>query len=71
MKIKITWEIEDGYVGKSRPHNSIFNSDYYMDDDEWNDLSEENKEIYINEFLQEEFNNKISWSETSRDIIDE
>jgi hypothetical protein len=71
MKIKINWEIEDGYIGKSRPQKSIFNSNDYVDDAEWNELSEQEKENYIDEFMQEEFLNKIIWYERSREIIEE
>lgn len=66
MKIKITWEVSDGYVGKSRPQYCTFNSEDYMDEEDWNNLSEEEKEQYINDFVQEEFNNNISWDITNR-----
>jgi hypothetical protein len=62
MKINITWEVEDGYCGKSRPHNTVFDSeDYFKSEEEWNDLSEDEKNEYIHEYVQEEFENRISW----------
>lgn len=65
MKINITWEVSDGYVGKSRPQHCTFNSDDYMDEEDWNDLTEEEKQKYIDDFVQEEFYRNISWAITN------
>jgi len=58
----ITWEVEDGYIGKSRPHHTK------IDDDDLAECeSEEEKEEYIEQCIQEDFMMNISWSETRRD----
>lgn len=62
MIIEITWEVDDGYAGKSRPQRSVFNTkDYYDTDEEWIDLSEDEKEEQIDDFIQREFESRISW----------
>ena len=57
---RITWEVEDGYVGKSRPHFTEVDDDELAEcetEDERNDL--------INDYVQEDFDNHISFSITS------
>ncbi len=61
-KINITWEVSDGYAGKSRPHNSIITEDdtgYSWD--EWDELDDYIKDEIIESCIQEDFNEKISW----------
>lgn len=62
MIIKVEWEVEDAYAGKSRPQKTIFDTDHYMDYDEWYNLSEEEKFNLIDEAVQEDFNTRISYS---------
>lgn len=63
MKLTIKWEVEDGYVGKSRPQKTIFDTnDYTNDEEEWNSLSEKEKMDYISEAVQEDFDQKIFFS---------
>lgn len=54
--MKITWEVEDGYAGKARPQ--------YLEIDD-DDLAgykiEEERDAFITECVQEEFNQKISF----------
>lgn len=70
MKIIITWEVEDGYVGMSRPQKSVFSPlDVVDSEEEWYALSEEDKESHIDEFLQYEFENKILFCQTGREVI--
>lgn len=60
--MRITWEVEDGYVGKSRPQFTE------IDDDELAECETgEEKEKLISSYIQEDFNNNISWSEVSRE----
>jgi hypothetical protein len=52
--MKIMWEIEDGYAGKSRPH--------YIDvpDEELDDCeTDAEREDLIDGYVQEDFENKI------------
>lgn len=60
--MKIIWEVEDGYVGKSAPHETE------IDDDELAECeTEEARENLISDSIQEDFNQKVSWSIISRD----
>ena len=59
--MEITWEVEDGYIGKSRPQTTI------VPDDELDELETGlEKEKLIEEYIQEDFANKISWNITNR-----
>lgn len=50
----IIWEVNDGYAGMSRPHR------IEICDDELNDLdTEEERNSYIDECVQEDFNDKV------------
>lgn len=60
--MKITWEVEDGYIGKSRPQQTEIPDDE-LDECETQELKEE----LIREYIQEDFQQNISWSETSRE----
>ena len=60
--MKIIWEVEDGYVGKSAPHETE------IDDDELAECeTEEDRENLISDSIQEDFNQKVSWSIISKD----
>jgi len=60
--MKVTWEIDDGYCGGSRPHV------VYVDDDELNECeTEEEREELISSYIQESFNENITWSEIDRE----
>ena len=59
--MKITWEVEDGYCGKSRPQKTE------IDDEALEGLNQEEIENYIYDRVQEDFDQRISWSETSRE----
>jgi hypothetical protein len=54
--MKITWMIEDGYVGASRYQH------LEIPDEDMEDMDDEAKEKYIEEYIQNDFNDKISWS---------
>ena len=60
--MKITWEVEDGYCGKSRPQHTI------IDDDELAYCeTEEDREKLIEDTIHGDFIQNITWSETGRD----
>ncbi|MCK5343287.1 MAG: hypothetical protein KAR20_07775 [Candidatus Heimdallarchaeota archaeon] len=60
--MKVTWEVEDGYCGGSRPHTTE------VDDDELAECeTEEERENLIIDYIQEDFEQNISWCETGRD----
>lgn len=61
MKIKVTWEVEDNYAGGSRPHSTMFDTEWY---DDWEELSDDLKKRCIEEVVQEDFDQKITFSIT-------
>jgi hypothetical protein len=61
MILHITWEIEDGYVGGSRPQHLDVDTDDWMDADEWENMPAEEKEDFKYERVQEAFDNKVSF----------
>jgi hypothetical protein len=58
MKIIVKWEVEDGYVGKSRPQSTIVDTDHHF----WDSLNDEEKRQLIEECVQEDYEQKISFS---------
>jgi len=54
--MKITWEVDDGYIGGKRPQSTE------VDDDDLRDCEtfEEAREL-INDVIQEAFENEITW----------
>ena len=60
--MRVTWEVEDGYVGKSRPQHTE------VPDDELESCeTEEEKQELINDYVQEDFDQTICWSITNTD----
>ena len=60
--MKITWEVEDGYIGKFRPQYTEVD-----DDDLAKCETEEEREKVIFDAVQEDFDQKITWGEIRRD----
>lgn len=54
MIYEVQWFIDDGYVGK-RLHKFKLDTDNLMDEDEWNDLSEDEKEYIFAKEAELEF----------------
>lgn len=60
--MKVIWEVNDGYVGGSRPHETI------VPDDELEECeTEEEREDLIYDYIHNDFRDYISWSEVSRE----
>ena len=53
--MKIKWQVEDGYVGKARPQYTT------IPDEDFKGMSEEEREQYIEDWVQNEFENNISY----------
>lgn len=64
MKIDIIWEIEDGYAGGSRPHYLKVDTEDYGD---WESMEEKEKSEIIEDEVQNDFNNSISWYISSQE----
>jgi len=60
-KIKVKWEVEDGYVGKSRPQSTTIDIEQHMDKEEWDSMNESEKREFIEGIVQEDFDEKISF----------
>ena len=59
--MEITWEVDDGYIGKSRPQYTT------IDDSELEYCeTEADKEEIIRQYIQEDFDQRISWYEKRR-----
>ncbi len=60
--MKVTWTIDDGYVGARREHTTD------VDDD---DLAEcetlQDREELISEYIEEDFRRAVCWEEVRRD----
>ena len=54
--MKVSWEVEDGYVGKSRTHETKIPNDEIADCD-----SIEEAIDLITEFIQNDFEQSITW----------
>ena len=53
----VTWEVDDGYVGKSRPQHTE------VPDNELAECeTDEEREDLINDYIQSDFEQRISWS---------
>jgi len=62
-KIKIKWEVEDGYVGKQRPQSTTIDIEKeIMSEEDWNALTKDEKEEIIEQAVEEDFKQKISFS---------
>lgn len=59
--MKIKWEVYDEYVGECRPHVTVIDDNVLAKCDEWN------REYFIQESIQKDFNRKITWTEISRE----
>jgi len=55
----VRWEVEDGYCGKSRPQSTEIS-----DDDLSNCDTEEERDALIEDCIQEDFENRITWYRT-------
>lgn len=55
--MKVCWQVEDGYVGPSRPQYTE------VPDDELAEMeTETEREELIDEYVQEDFMQKITWT---------
>lgn len=60
--MRVIWEVDDGYAGGSAPHSTV------IDDDDLAECgSEQEREEFINDCVQEDSEQKISWSEIRRE----
>lgn len=60
--MKVFWEVDDGYVGKSRPQVTI------VPDDELTEcVNDDEREQLIRDYVQEDFEMNITWRELSRE----
>jgi len=55
MNIKVRWQVDDGYAGKSRPQETKF----YIDDDEWVEMDDNEQYDYAWTEVYCDFENKV------------
>lgn len=60
--MRVTWEVDEGYCGKSRPQHTSIN-----DDDLAECGSDEEREQLISDTIQADFDQRITWYEVSRE----
>ena len=53
--MKVHWDVEDGYGGKSRPQTTE------VDDSDYLETPPEDREAYLEECVQEDFEGRITW----------
>jgi len=63
-KIEVTWEVDDGYAGPSRPQSTV------VDLEDFEDLSEQAIEVLLYEIVGEDFSQNIGYSITSAAVSD-
>jgi hypothetical protein len=63
-KITVTWEIDEGYCGGSRPKITSFES-HDHEDENWEDLTEEKKQGIIDQEVEQDYRNNYSFSITN------
>lgn len=61
-KFTARWEVEDGYAGKSRPQETKIDTDDWMDQKEWDMLSDKEKREHIDSAVQEDYEQRISYA---------
>ena len=54
--MKVHWQVEDGYAGKSRPQ--VTN----VDDEDWLDTPPEDRQEMLEGYVREDFDNSISFA---------
>jgi len=59
--ITVAWEIADGYVGKSRPQKTVVKPYDDMDLEDWEKLTPDEKETYLDDAVQTDYESKISY----------
>jgi len=62
MEIKIHWQVEDGYVGKSRPQTTTVRPFDDLGQEEWEEMNDKERDEYIQECVQNDFDQTISFA---------
>ncbi len=63
--MEVRWEVEDGYVGKSRPQSFELNLEELID----GDYEIEDAMSQVHDEVQEEFVNRITWCFSNYDEV--
>ncbi len=54
--MKARWEVDDGYVGKSRPQETVLDDEIFDDAETESELRE-----LVEEYVQQDFEQRIMW----------
>lgn len=55
------WEVEDGYAGRSRPQRTTIKPSDDMSLEEWNGMEHDEKEAYISDAVQTDYESKTTF----------
>lgn len=58
---EVTWKVDDGYVN-NRPHTTKIKPYNDMSFEDWNKINTEEQMIYIEECVQQDFENIVSFT---------
>ncbi len=62
-KIKIKWQVDDGYAGPKRPQHTTLDSDELADCETWDEAAK-----YINDSIQDHFEQVVTFSHNPEDL---
>lgn len=60
--MKVIWEVEDGYVGKSRPQETEIPDEDFEPYEEDGEIDDKIKQQIIENYVQDDFDANISWA---------
>ena len=60
--MKVTWVVEDGYVGKSRPQTTVIPDEDFQDFDGVICENKEERQEIIERAVQDDFDANITWA---------
>lgn len=58
---EIKWSVNDGYVGKDRPQYLVVDVEDEMDKEDWDAMTDEEKHNFLEERVQDAFDQEISF----------
>lgn len=67
-KLQVRWVIDDGFAGR-RAKTTIVNTDHAYTEEEWESLSDLEKESFIYEMVQEDFQERVSFFIDSTTVL--
>lgn len=69
MKLKVNWSVDTGFLNYPKYTVEVDVEKDLMDLEEWNGLSEDEKQQELEDYVHGEFEKKISWNVDSVEEI--